>query len=392
MKKTLIALAALASTGAAMAQSSVTLYGVVDVGFTSVNNSGAGIDNTGLSASNMTTSRLGFRGTEDLGGGLKANFQVDTRLSSDPPQGSFLGDRGAWVGLSGGFGEVRLGREYNPAFWAGFLYSAFGTGGVGNGVGFASRALAFAVTGQGNTSPFATASQNAIWNNNSITYSTPRIAGFQGHAQVGFDEEPTTSAGKSAAVRLNYTQGPLAAEVAYSKIKGGADLTTFNNGNNASNALGAAGAIGALRGLTGIGTTSADHKSVVGGASYDFGVVKLMGNFGQETGSITATGATVIKVKTYEIGAVAPVGPGRLRASYNSSEIDLTASDPDRKYSKFAIGYIYDMSKRTALYVTVASLKNKNNSTTSLGGFAATTTNVANGRSTGYNVGISHVF
>ena len=160
MKKTLIALAAVAATGAAMAQSSVTIYGVVDVGFTSVNNSGVGsTDNTGLTSSNMTTNRLGFRGTEDLGGGLKANFQVETSLAADAPAASSIGDRGAWVGLSGGFGEIRLGREYSTTFWSGFLFSPFGTGGVGNGYGFIQRLAAHGITGQ----------SNAIWNNNSIT-------------------------------------------------------------------------------------------------------------------------------------------------------------------------------------------------------------------------------
>lgn len=392
MKKTLIALAALAATGAVMAQSSVTLYGVVDAGFTSVNNSagvtstgGQSTDNTGLTSSNMTTNRLGFRGTEDLGGGLKANFEIETGINVDAPGASSLGDRGAWVGLSGGFGEVRLGREYNPAFWAGFLYSPFGTGGVGNGFGYANRALAFQVTGQGNVDATATAAQNAIWNNNSITYSTPRIAGFQGHAQVGFDEQQTTNAGKSGALRLNYTQGPLSADIAYSKIKGGADISAGAYSAGATTTT-----VGLLRTALGINTTSADHKSVVGGASYDFGVVKLMGNFGQETGSITATGATVVKVKSYEIGAVAPVGPGRLRASYNATTIDVTAAAVDPKITKFAVGYIYDMSKRTALYATVASLKNKNGASLALSG--PTTANSVNGRSTGYNVGISHTF
>ena len=217
MKKTLIALAAVAATGAAMAQSSVTIYGVVDVGFTSVNNNGTGTDNTGLTSSNMTTNRLGFRGTEDLGGGLKANFQVETSLAADAPAASSIGDRGAWVGLSGGFGEIRLGREYSTTFWSGFLFSPFGTGGVGNGFGFANRVVAHAVTGQ----------TNPIWNNNSITYTSPRMAGFMVQGQYAFDEIATAGndAGRSAGLRINYSGGPLAAEVGFSTTDGGAALT-----------------------------------------------------------------------------------------------------------------------------------------------------------------------
>lgn len=367
MKKTLIALAAVAATGAAMAQSSVTIYGVVDVGFTSINNSGVGsTDNTGLTSSNMTTNRLGFRGTEDLGGGLKAKFEVETSLVADAPAASSIGDRGAWVGLSGGFGEIRLGREYSTTFWSGFLFSPFGAGGVGNGFGVANRVLAYNATGQ--------VTNAAIWNNNSITYSTPRISGFQGHAQYVFDEVAgANNAGRSMGLRLNYSGGPLSAELAYSDTDGGATVATTP--------------VLAL-------TTSAAHKSVVGGVAYDFGVARVMANFGQEKASVQATGASIAKLTNYEIGVVAPVGPGRLRASYNQTKVDVTALAVDPKISKFALGYIYDLSKRTAVYATVASLKNKNNPTAAnnlaLGGPA--TTAAPNGRSTGYNIGISHTF
>ena len=127
-----------------------------------------------------------------------------------------------------------------------------------------------------------------------------------------------------------------------------------------------------------------------GGVSYDFGVARVMANFGQEKASVQATGASLAKVTNFEIGAVAPVGPGRLRASYNTTKVDVTAQAVDPKASKFALGYIYDLSKRTAVYATVASLKNKNNLNLTLGGPA--TTGAANGRSTGYNIGISHTF
>ena len=119
MKKSLIALAVLAASGAAMAQSSVTLYGVADAGVTYLN----GADNwSGVTSGNNLTSRLGFRGTEDLGGGLKANFVLEGGFNLDNGDGAsgyagakagegFQFKRRSTVGLSGGFGEVRMGRE-----------------------------------------------------------------------------------------------------------------------------------------------------------------------------------------------------------------------------------------------------------------------------------------
>ncbi|NIC42353.1 porin [Aquabacterium sp. A08] len=382
MKKTLIALAALAATGAVMAQSSVTVYGVVDVGVTSVNNSGAGsTDNSGLTSSNMATNRLGFRGTEDLGGGLKAKFQVETGFNADAPGGTTLGDRGAWIGLEGGFGEVRLGREYSTTFWTGFLYSPFGTGGVGNSFGFAGRSLAYQITGQGNADPAATGSQNGTYNNNSLTYTTPRIAGFMGQVQYVFDEQATGSGGQSTGVRVNYVQGPLSAEVAFSKTDGGQATPTTT--------AAITGARNLLLGNAGVLATALDHKSTVAGISYDFGVAKVMSSYGQEKANPVG-GATSLKMTNFEVGVVAPVGPGRVRAAYTSTKIDSAILAVDPKASKFSVGYIYDLSKRTAMYATVAQLKNKNGLNLALTG--PTSTNSANGKSTGYNIGISHTF
>ncbi|NIC42350.1 porin [Aquabacterium sp. A08] len=374
MKKHLIALAALAATGAVMAQSSVTIYGVIDQGFTSVNNSGAGsTDVTGLTSSNMTTNRLGFRGTEDLGGGLKAKFQIETGFAADAPATTTMGDRGAWVGLEGGFGEVRLGREYSTTFWAPFMFSAFGTGGVGNYMQFGSRNVAHGFTGQ----------SNAIWNNNSATYTSPRMAGFMAQVQYAFDEQTAAgnSVGQSAGIRVNYTQGPLAAEIGFSNTDGGTLGT----------ALSPTGLIATLRTEAGLANTQAlDHKSTVAGASYDFGVAKVMAHYGQEKASLT-TGQELVKVSSYEIGVVAPMGPGRIRAAYGSSKVSITGdTDPAPKATKIAVGYIYDLSKRTALYATVAQMKNKNGLNLALNG--PTSTNGTNGKSTGYNIGISHTF
>jgi predicted porin len=120
MKKTLIALAAVAATGAAFAQSSVTLYGVADASLAKVTGKSAYLSSAGTM--NNGTSRWGVRGTEDLGGGLKAGFNFEQGLSLNDGSLSKAGagefGRAAWMNLSGGFGELRLGRTLNPSFYA----------------------------------------------------------------------------------------------------------------------------------------------------------------------------------------------------------------------------------------------------------------------------------
>src|SRR4051812_3948147 len=141
MKKTLIALAALATAGVASAQSSVTLFGVVDLSYENVHTAAGRV--SGLAPSANSSSRLGFRGVEDLGGGMSASFWLEAAIApqsgisssgttgnnQNPPAagatplfngataGGLTFNRRSTVSLSGGFGEVRLGRDYTPTFW-----------------------------------------------------------------------------------------------------------------------------------------------------------------------------------------------------------------------------------------------------------------------------------
>src|SRR5215203_170812 len=150
MKKSLIALAVLAAAGAASAQSSVTLFGVVDA--TLAFGKGDVSDKTSLSNSGYNSSRLGFRGTEDLGGGMSASFWLEagvnndngsgaaTNLNNQPSGGAIAGigggqgltfNRRSTVSLGGTWGELRLGRDYTPQFWNLTVFDPFGTNGVG---------------------------------------------------------------------------------------------------------------------------------------------------------------------------------------------------------------------------------------------------------------------
>ncbi|WP_157826819.1 porin [Macromonas nakdongensis] len=361
MKKTLIALATLAATGAVMAQSSVTIYGVIDQAFTRTSNSNGGSSNTGLTSSANLTNRLGFRGTEDLGGGLSAKFQIETNLNADAPGATTLGDRGAWVSLaSATMGEVRLGRDYNNAFWNPILFTAFGTNGVGQTIFHATRAAYHTTAGFTGTTH---ATDPYIWNNNSISYILPgNLGGVYGNIQHAFDEAAAPSSlGQSTNMRLGYKAGALDVAFGYGQVDG----------------------------VTG---AQEDVKSMNIGASYDFGVVKVLAVWNEDKLKDAGTGASVSKLKGYEIGAVMPVGPGNLRASYGTVKIDdLNAATADAKANKFAIGYVYPLSKRTSVYTTYARVSNKNGMSVLLTpkGTAGAATGFT---SSGLDIGISHTF
>jgi predicted porin len=162
MKKSLVALAALAVAGVASAQSSVTLFGVVDASISGYSNTARderptvfpnafGVPvylNQGsvktssrqLANSGYNSSRLGFRGTEDLGGGLAASFWLEAPISNDDGQtGVSTFQRRSTVSLSGGFGELRLGRDYTPTFWNDTVFDPFGTNGVGTNLIFTAN-------------------------------------------------------------------------------------------------------------------------------------------------------------------------------------------------------------------------------------------------------------
>ena len=145
MKKSLIALAALAAAGAASAQSSVTLFGIVDAAISHYGVSDGG-HFSALANSGYNSSRLGFRGTEDLGGGLSASFWLEGALQNDTGYGGSQNVSGntvtgldfrrrSTVSLAGGWGELRLGRDYTPTFWNMTVFDPFGTNVVGSTVG-----------------------------------------------------------------------------------------------------------------------------------------------------------------------------------------------------------------------------------------------------------------
>ena len=359
MKKSLIALAVLAASGAAMAQSSVTLFGVADIGVGYVKNSG-GDSVYGLSNGGNATSRLGFRGVEDLGGGLKANFNLEGGFNLDTGDGgnSYAGakagdgfqfKRRATVGLAGGFGEVRLGRELTAAYNATARYDVFGSVGIGRSRLWEDGNV---VDASANTAAVTTNQRVS----NAVTYVSPKFAGFSMGVNYAFGEVAAgTSNSSYMGAGLMYDNGPLSL---------GLGLERLNNGTNA--------------------VLNSDIDAWSLGGSYDFGVAKLLAGY-RESKVDRATGEN--KRLGYYVAATAPVGAGTVRVSYNRYENEL--ANLKEKADQFAIGYVYGLSKRTSVYGTYAYIKNKDGANLYTLGNGGLKTN---GSQQGMQVGITHTF
>ena len=349
MKKSLIGLAVLAASGAAMAQSSVTLFGVVDTGIGYVSGGTQDEDATvkgknqswsGLQNNGNVVSRLGFRGTEDLGNGLKANFWLEGAIAPDTGATALDFQRRSTIGLSGSFGEVRLGRELTVGYVNSIAADVFGDVGVGASIG-KNHFAGVIETRKGN----------------GISYILPsNLGGFYGQVQYVFGEQLSSAAydkaGDYLGARLGYRNGPLDTAIGFAKGRGAS------------------------------ADQDADQFNIF--ASYDLGVVKPFIGFNQEKNKA----AVEVKYQSYLLGLTAPVGPGTVRVSYN--DVDLKNSGNDAQ--KFAIGYVYDLSKRTAIYGTYAHVKNKGSAAFGAAPGGLTFTTPAGQNVNGYEFGVRHSF
>ena len=201
MKKTLIALAVLTVSTASFAQSAVTLYGVVDAGITK---NGAANTTTFTGGGVNGTSRLGVKGTEDLGGGLSAVFQIETGLNSGKEAATSLGDRGAFVGVAGAFGTVTLGNSVlSPSF-------------------FARAGTDPSTTNNYSIVKYGT---SLVRMDNSINYTSPNFAGVTVRASM-IQKNDNGTAGKGATdISVVYAAGPLT--LGASSANNGVDTGSF---------------------------------------------------------------------------------------------------------------------------------------------------------------------
>jgi len=361
MKKSLIALAVLAASGAAMAQSSVTLYGVADVWVGSVKNSVTfdGVTESAretlLESGGVSTSRIGFKGTEDLGGGLKAGFVLEQAI--DLADGTASGfTRQATVGLSGGFGGVQLGRDY----------TAYDD-----------------IRGTANNTFDANVSATNAWvgyngrANSQIKYTSPTFGGVSGALSysLGGDKALNDNNKASSIVGLHaqYANGPIFVGFAHQTEKAGANtalgvLAPFNSILEAAGELPIVAPDG----------SKAAYNLITG--SYDFGVAKLVGSYNQA--KFTAPGVDgSLKANEYQVGVEVPLASNLvLGAGYAQSDLKADG-EKIAKSTGFSAALVYSLSKRTSAYAALNQIKLKD--TVDLG-FQA--------KSNLYAVGLKHTF
>lgn len=340
MKKSLTALAVMAISGAAMAQSSVTLYGVVD---TSIAYESGGTNKgdgswTGIQNNGNVNSRLGFKGSEDLGGGLKANFVLEAHLAPDTGATPLSFGRQSTVGLSGSFGEVRLGRELAAAYTAIRRYDMMDQAGYGASHLWRDRFLDSRV-------------------NNAVTYVSPNLNGVVVGLNYGFGEDKDAISGKfsGSASRylgtgITYDNGPLSLGLA---------LEQLNRGNRTAAYLG--------NPLVLVDAGVKTNAWSLGG-SYDLGIVKLAAAY-RESKAISDSqnplvGNYDVTQKGFMLGASIPVGTaGEIRTTWNhysdKTSFGYSNNSYVQKANALALGYVHNLSKRTALYATFAYIKAK---------------------------------
>ena len=314
---------------AAMAQSNITVYGVADAGFVRESGGPAGDVNT-ITSGVASGSRLGFKGREDLGGGVNAFFVLENGLNIDngsAAQGGLLFGRQAYVGLSGKFGSVSMGRQYSP------YYRAMRDVTDPFCAGFAGQA--------GNIMVRNTRLDNMV------AYASPKLHGFSADLAVGVGEVPDNSAAKRAySTVLSYTDKALVVSLAW---------------HQQQNAL----------------ATDSSANTLLG-ARYKFSAAEGYLGYARNKGLLGARSNDAI------VGVSVPFGPHKLLASYIRHD-DTTVTDRDA--NQWGIGYTYSLSKRTDLYAAYAHISNKNGATFKVGN--ATTDGTGN---TGVNLGIRHTF
>jgi predicted porin len=345
-------------TAPALAQSSLAVFGIVDLGMRYVRNDGSG-HRTTMQQGGLNPSRLGFRGTEDLGGGYALKFWLEGALV---PTSGAAGSTGALdftreshMTLATPYGDLRLGRDYSATFWnTTWPFEPFGNNGIGGSVGVAR------FNGGSNLAGGAALQQpSTLRVSNAVSYFLPpSLGGVYGQVQYAFPENVPN--GKYTGARIGYAKGPLnvAASVARQSLAG----------------------------------TSEKFRIFNVGGSYDFGAVRVIGQYNRDELPVPIP----MKETRFLLGAVVPAGPGEIHASVVRSDLANSSDDA----TLVALGYVYNLSKRSAIYGTYAHVSNKGAARFSVSGGTTPGGNgnsspggpTAGGKSTGLEFGIRHFF
>ncbi len=342
MKKSLIALAVLAAAGAASAQSTVSLYGVVDAYAGTVKSALA--DSTkksqnSINSSGLSNSRWGLMGSEDLGGGLKANFVLESGFNTDAGTQAVTATgidgstearqfgRKATVGLSGDFGTVELGRNYTAYDSARSLV---------NNTGDTNASITNTVFAAGTVYDDAVAKSVVLKSrdyagrtDNSVRFDSAVYNGFSGSVAYAFGENKsaTDDARNTASLHAKYVNGPVAVAYAYQSEKAAnGDTVKYN---------------------------------LVGG-SYDFGAVKLNAGYIKNKGNDITVGAGQVggggaETTGYQVGISAPIGAVTLYAGYATAKNETAAGAEAEKRTGYDLAATYALSKRTTAYAAYMS-------------------------------------
>ena len=360
MKKVLLACALGAVfAGPAAAQSNVTIYGTLDAGLVRESGGIAGTVNK-ISSGIGSVSRLGFRGNEELGGGLSALYLLEMGTKIDTGEIDTAGtifNRQAFVGLkSSTLGALTLGRQYTPYYITlSTVADPFGTAYAGN-----IKNL------------FPTAGNNTRASN-TVLYVSPSMQGWSGELAYTLGEQPgSNAAGRQMGGAIAYADGPLSVRLGY------------NNRNNDVTAA------------AGVASSKDIGTNTVLAANYNFGVLKAYAAYGRDKGANSAPlpnssnpyGGVKPTASTdgaeYLLGLTAPVGGGTVIASYINKD-DKTAFNQDA--SQWGIAYAHPLSKRTNLYAAYAHIRNKNGA-----GYTVGNNGEAGSGNQAINLGLRHSF
>ena len=298
---------------AAMAQSNVQVYGVLDAAIAKEDTGAPNGSRTVVNSGNQSSSRFGFKGTEDLGNGLKAVFNIEGGLALDTGAGdSALFGRRAVVGLSGDFGSILLGREYTPIADVAKETDVFGQGFYGSNLNsFGSGRLTRRIS-------------------NSVNYKSNSMAGFKVGAAYSAGETSTGASTDLMGIMADYTNGGFYV---------GAGYHTFER------------------------LTIGDDKELIVGAGFKFGAFEIKGNY-MQANPIGANN----KFEQINLGAAFTMDAHKFFANFQTDEMESGA-----KAHGVAIAYSYSLSKRTNVYASYATLSNN---ATGVFGLNAASTNV----------------